>query len=454
MRTRRLVPVGMVSAGVLLVAACTTPGSDSGSAEESADTVSEEITAPVTPEQVAELGDVTLRVWADAGEQATLDHLIPLFEEKYPNVTVDVTVKSFDDLTKTVVNAMNTDSAPDVAQGNQGYQVDGALVRAGLVRPLDDVAAAYGWEDTYSSYSLAQFRWNDDGARWGEGTLYGNSPVTQYIGVYYNQELLGRAGVDVPESWADFEASLPKLKDAGITPIEFGNSDKQAAMHLFGAVSGRCQSADEVNEWVAGVEGADFRSDCNSDTAATLVDWVDQGYVSSGYDGVTMDDAAVRFADGEAAYFIGGDWLAQQISPRGGGGIGFTELTGADGGLVSTGASGMGWHVSSRTDVLPAAVAFLGELHGSDYAQALADQNRVPIAGTDVTSDDPLMDDDLVAARRLLEDDGQTAYLDWATDTMYDEFGSRLQELLAGRIGPDEFTSAVQDNWTAFQDAG
>jgi len=442
----------LVAAGALLVAGCSAPGSDDGSAGDSSDAAAEEITAPVTPEEVAELGDVTMRIWAEAGEEATLNHLVPIFEKKYPNVTVDVTIKSFDDLTKTVVNAMNSDSAPDLAQGNQGYQVDGALVQAGLVRPLDDVAEAYGWEDDYSEYSLNQFRWNEDGSRWGEGTLYANSPVTQYIGVYYNKDLLAEAGVEPPESWADFEASLPEIKSAGITPIEFGNSDKQAAMHLFGAVSGRCQTADEVNDWVAGVEGADFRSECNNQTAATLVDWVNQGYISSGYDGVTMDDAALRFGDGSAAYYIGGDWLAQQISPRGGN-IGFTELTGEHGKLVATGASSMGWHVSSKTEVLPAAVAFLGELHSPDYAQALADQKRVPITGgDDVTSDDPLLNDDLIAARRLLDDNGQTAYLDWSTDTMYDEFGSRLQELLAGRIGPEDFTEAVQANWAAFQE--
>lgn len=446
MRTIRPV-LGLTAALAALATACGAPGS-SATDDETADVAT--IDAPVSKADVEKLGDVTLQVWADAGEQATLDHYVPAFEKKYPNVDVQLTVKSFDDLTKTVVNAMNGDDPPDVAQGNQGYQVDGALVEAGLVRPLDDVAEVYGWEKDFGGYPLDQFRWNEQGTQWGTGKLYGNSPVTQYIGVFYNEKLLDRAGVQPPKSYADLVASLPKLKANGTTPIQFGNSDKQASMHLFGSVAGRCQEAADVNDWVAGKKGTTFVTDCNRQAAQTLREWVQKGYLSAGYDGVTMDDAAVKFAKGDAAYFVGGDWLAQQISEYGKH-FGFTVPTNADGKRVTTGGSGMPWHISAKMDVTPAAIAFVAGLHEAEYAQHLVDQVRVPIVQADVQADDPLMSDDLAAAREVLDDGGQTAYLDWSTDTMYDEFGSRLQELLAGRISADEFLTAVQENWAEFQ---
>lgn len=446
MQTTRL-GLGIIAATVLLATACGAPGTPAS--ENTADATT--IDAPLTADDVAKLGDVTLRVWADSGDKATLDHYVPRFEKKFPNVDVRVTIKSFDDLTKTVVNAMNGDNPPDVAQGNQGYQVDGALVEAKLVRPLDDVAKAYGWEDDFAGYPMDQFRWNDKGTQWGSGKLYGISPVTQYIGVFHNERVLDKAGVEPPTTYEELEASLPKIAASGATPIEFGNSDKQASMHLFGALAGRCQPADDVNDWVAGVKGTSFVNDCNKGAATTLRDWVKKGYVSSGYDGVTMDDAAVRFAKGSAAYYIGGDWLAQQISPHGKR-FGFTVPTGPNGKRVITGGSGMGWHISAKSKSTEAAAAFIAGLHETGYAQALVDQVRVPIVEADVRADDPLLADDVAAARALLDDNGQTAYLDWSTDTMYDEFGSRLQELLAGRIGPDEFLSAVQENWSAFQE--
>jgi raffinose/stachyose/melibiose transport system substrate-binding protein len=62
---------------------------------------------------------------------------------------------------------------PDVVAGNQGYQVDGELVKAGLILPLEKYARAYGWEQSFSPLALQQFKWSSDGKPFGTGTLYG-----------------------------------------------------------------------------------------------------------------------------------------------------------------------------------------------------------------------------------------------------------------------------------------
>ena len=131
-------------ATALAITGCSSPGSDTASEANTADA----IYSPVTVEEVAALGDVTLDVWADAGEEKTMKILIPQYEAMYPNVKVNLTLKGFDDLMKTVVPALAGDPAPDVVQGNQGYSVDGALVKAGLIRKLTDVSKAYGWDSS------------------------------------------------------------------------------------------------------------------------------------------------------------------------------------------------------------------------------------------------------------------------------------------------------------------
>src|SRR5665647_2395303 len=123
-------------AGLAVVAACGAPG---GTAATTSADASEKISEPVTAAQIADLGDITLKVWADAGEEATLNRLVPLYEEAYPNVKVDVTFKGWDDLMGTVVNALNSDDPPDVTNGNQGYAIMGTMVAGGLLRPLDDI---------------------------------------------------------------------------------------------------------------------------------------------------------------------------------------------------------------------------------------------------------------------------------------------------------------------------
>jgi len=57
------------------------------------------------------------------------------------------------------------------------------------------------------------------------------------------------------------------------------------------------------------------------------------------------------------------------------------------------------------------------------------------------------------AGASMFADSGLTFYLDWATDTMYDVYTSKLQEFMAGRIDASVMMQAIQDNWTKFQES-
>ena len=108
----------------------------------------------------------------------------------------------------------SSDDPPDVFGGNQGYQLDGELVKAGLILPLTEYAKAYGWEDSYSPETLQQFEWTDDGRTFGEGTLWGVAQTGQSIGVFANKKKLADAGVDPAslKTFDDFDAALAKLR--------------------------------------------------------------------------------------------------------------------------------------------------------------------------------------------------------------------------------------------------
>jgi raffinose/stachyose/melibiose transport system substrate-binding protein len=364
--TRFIRRTGVVAIGltaVLGVAGCSAPGGgSSGTAAEHT-----EVTGPVAPDQVAELGDVTLSVWADQGEQDFMDLFVPVFTERYPNVEVDIEYKSFNDLTATVLNAMNSDDAPDVAQGNQGWATDGALVKAGLVRPLDDVVAAYGYADVAGS-AIGQLQWSDDGAVFADGAVYGMSPDNQMVGLFYNQHKLAALEVDVPSTLDELQDALAAAKDAGETPIVLGNSDKASAMQTFSLVQGALTPADDTRAWIAGEDGADFAAGSNVEALDTFASWVDSGYVSAGYDGTSPDDAAAAFAQGEGVFFVGGNWYAGAIQD--GDAFGFTPGL-EDGEYASSGSFGMPWHVSSRSDAELAALAWVGMLTSAEAAPLL-----------------------------------------------------------------------------------
>ncbi|MFC4564946.1 ABC transporter substrate-binding protein [Nocardiopsis mangrovi] len=437
----------------LTATACGAPGGaeQTGPYQLSAE---ETVNEPFTAEQVAELGDITLRVWADQNEQGTLEELIPAYEETYPNVTVEPTYKSYDDLMSTVVPALQAGGgdAPDLVQGNQGYSVDGALVQGGLIRPMDDLAEAYGWTDGVSPSFLASMSWDETGMRFGQGTLYGISPVSQLVSVFYNKDILSAAGVEPPETFEDLEAALEAVQERGEQPLILGNAEQYPAFQLFGVIQGAYSEPLGLTEWISGTSGSDFVNEGNLQAADKLVEWAEAGYIQDGYNGLAEADAVTSFAEGDGAFLIGGDWNAEALVAAEADNVGFLPPpTGESGGHVTQGGSGLPWHINAETESLPAAAAFLAMQQDAEFAQTLADLGRIPATSPDVEGATPLAQETIDAANALMADDGQIGYLDWATDSMYDTLAAETQELLDGRKSTDEFLSNVQTDWRQFQ---
>lgn len=449
---RRGLALTACGTAALLVAACSPPGGDADSSDSEAQTST--ISEPVTAEEIAELGDIELTVWAEAGEEETLDAFVPEFEERYPNVTVQTSVRSIDDLVTTVVNALNGDNPPDVAQGNQGFGTDGALVEAGLIRSLDDIATAYGWDEAFNDQLLGPMQWESDGSQFRSGDLYGISPVANNIGIFYNEEILADAGVEVPTTFAELEEALAAVAANGDLPIMLGNAEQWPALHVYGALLGTFAEADEVNEWISGTQGATFETEDNLAAAEQLVQWADEGYFGQAYNSVGVDDAAARFGGGDGAFMFAGDWYAPAVIESGGEEFGFmAPPVGPSGSVASIGSVSFPWHISSRTDVEPAAIAFVAEMNSPENAELLAEVNRIPVNADDVQAPGPMAADLVAVNDELMAADGQIDYPDWATPNLYSVFGSELQNLMDGRTGAEDFLAAIQTEWDDFHEA-
>lgn len=411
------------------------------------------LTAPVTAADVAALGDVTLRVWADAGEEAMLDKLVPLYEQTYPNVKVELTLKGWDDLMGTVVNAMNSNTPPDITNGNQGFAVMGTMVRAGLVRPLDDFITAYGIDKGVPASGFASMRWNDDGTAWGEGHIYAMGGATQPLGVFYNKAKLEALGIEQPQSIDDLQTALAAASKAGEQPIMLGNADQYPlGSHVLGILIDMYSSVDEINNWIAGTEGSTFDTPGIRKALETLTAWGEAGYFGQGYDGRSLDDAVASFGAGQGVFFLGGSFNGARLAAIDPDAFGFVLLRGESGEYVTTGTFGTPWHISSKTKLEPAALAFLGMMLSPDFAQAYADVSRLPNANlTTVTPTGSMHEAQLAAARALFADGEFVGYLDWATPTMQRTMGTQAQMLLAGRADIDSFIATVQDDWSNYQ---
>jgi raffinose/stachyose/melibiose transport system substrate-binding protein len=434
-----------------------TPGEDKPN-EQAAGTPADQ----VKTDGFEDLGPVTLKVISAEGSGGPRDALKALsksFEEKYPNVTVDISFRDFAAWTKQAKLVASSDNPPDVFAGNQGYQLDGELVKAGLILPLTEYAKAYGWDQSYSPETLQQFEWTDDGQKFGEGTLWGVAQTGQSVGVFTNKKKLAAAGIDPAslKTFDDFDAALAKLRDslpADEPVIALGNKDQYAAIHLWGGIQGAYTAAQDVRDWIFQKDGATFDAPGNLTSLEKLKEWADKGYFGKPdqYNSRNDSDAAIAFGKGEGALMIGGNWNASTAREGLGDDAGFFNMPpGESGDVVAIGSASFPMHISAKTKQPDLAAAFLDWITGPSAGQELVDTQQVP-AATDGTAEpgDSLGKEVKAGWDQLVEDGGLTLYPDWSSPTMLQTMGQSFQELLVGRATPQDVVKRMQDDWEEY----
>src|SRR5690349_6827804 len=225
--------VAGLAAGLALALGACTPGSGS------APSTQQSGLAPISKDVGSE--PVTLTVWdqntGDEGIGAAQKQLNDAFTKKYPNVTIKRVSRSFSDLKTTLKLALSGKDAPDVVQANQGYPDMGAFVKAGYLRPMNDYSQLYGWNDYYPESFLKLNSFSADGKQWQGDNLYGVSQTGELVGLYYNKQLLAKAGISsAPTTLAELNDDLAKVKAAGTLPMAYGDVEKSPGIHFYGLV--------------------------------------------------------------------------------------------------------------------------------------------------------------------------------------------------------------------------
>jgi raffinose/stachyose/melibiose transport system substrate-binding protein len=408
------------------------------------------------------LGPVTLKVISaegSGGPQDALKALSKSFEAKYPNVTVKLTFRDFSSWIKQAKLVASSNNAPDVFSGNQGYQLDGELVKAGLIKPLTEYAKAYGWDKSYSPETLQQFMWTDDGKTFGKGTLWGVAQTGQSVGVFANKKKLDAAGIDPAslKTFDDFQAALAKLRatlPASEPVISLGNKDQYGAIHMWGGIQGAFTPAQDVRNWIFQQDGATFDSPGNLKSLQVLKSWADKGYLGKGdsFNSLNDSDAAIAFSKGKGAFLIAGNWNAATAKQGlGDDAIFFNMPPGQSGDKVDIGSTSFPIHISAKSKNPDLAAAYIDWITGPSAGKTLVDTSQVP-AATDSTAEasDTLGKDLKTGWDQLVEDGGLTLYPDWSSPTMLQTLGQTFQEMLAGRISPQEVISKTQSDWEAY----
>src|SRR4051794_8999977 len=441
----------MALAAVAVAGCGATPGGSSDKKSSAPTTTPIPTTETSAKPDISKVGNVTLKVWDQqvrGGQNEEVEELNKQFMAKYPNVKIERTKKSFDDLQKTLKLAVSGPDAPDVVQANQGYPQMGAMVKAKLLRPITDYAKVYGWNDRWSPPLLAVNSFSPDRKGFGTGDLYGVSQNGEIVGVYYNKAMVPNP----PTTFDEFEQSLADFKAKGKTPIMFGNLEAWPGIHEYETVLGQTADKQAVRDFVFSKQGASFDNPEFQAGAAKLVDWVKKGYINKDFAGTKYDPAWQAFAKGKSPYTIAGTWITPEAEKILGDKLGFMLMPGKDpNSPVSLGGEDLPWAIPSSAKQPDVAAAYIDFLTDANAAKVLVDTgNPLPAMNGSPAPTSGTGADIANAWKKLNAADGLIPYLDYTTPTFSDEVTSAIQNLLGGKQDPAQFTKGVQQKYDAW----
>ena len=203
--------------------------------------------------------------------------------------------------------------------------------------------------------------------------------------IWANADVLSVNGIEMPTTWAEFNAAADKLKAAGITPLAHGGQAWQDAT-VFEAVA-------------LGVGGPEFfqkafvdldEATLTSDKMMAVFDQMRKmrGYVDDNFSGRDWNLATAMVMNGEAAFQIMGDWAKGEFMAAG-------KVPGKDFLCASTPGDGFLYNVDSFAmfgvdgDDKKAGQMLLAELIVGPSFQKVFNLNKGSIpARTDVALDE------------------------------------------------------------------
>ncbi len=251
----------------------------------------------------AEGGASEVTVWTltqEGERQEVWDAAVEAFEEANPGITIVTEERATDPHKDALRQAAGTDAGPDIYRYWGGAGLGGELVEVGMSADLTQYYEEYGWEDQLTPTALQN------------ATQYGGYHGVPFIqateAVFYNKALFEQAGItEVPTTYEELVQAAQTLKDAGITPMEFGGTVNWHVMRLLDSLIETFCGAEKADELTQG-DGDWGAEPCVTEAFTEFKMWGDE-YLNEGFMAMSNDDASQLFFSGQAAMTIEGNWF-------------------------------------------------------------------------------------------------------------------------------------------------
>ena len=239
----------------------------------------------------AQYGQNTNNWWADFQDE---------FNAAYENINLTVEVISWNDISTVVNTRVSNNQAPDILNIDlfAAYQADGLLLPA----------EQYVSDETYAKLYPAFLEQSVV-----DGTVWAIPDLASARALYYNEDILTAAGVEVPTTWDELKAACEAIKayDSTIYPwgIDMTTDEGQAAFAYYIWNNGG-DFTDAEGNWT-------LNSDKNVEAIEYAIDLVNSGYTNTDPANETRYALQDMLGAGKLAMMIGPNSIPTYVSDGG-----------------------------------------------------------------------------------------------------------------------------------------
>lgn len=173
------------------------------------------------------------------------------------------------------------------------------LASVGAVANIGDFLKEAGQYDAYVPVTLKYQTFDE-----GEMYLLPTAFNAEYF--WYNKQIFEDNNLEIPKTMDELMEVCQKLKDAGITPISVGSTDKWPLLRYLGQYPFRMTGNQFIEDASKGLES--FTSDVGLAGINYLQKLGTNGYFQEGFGAATNSDAIDYFLGGKAAIYYTGTW--------------------------------------------------------------------------------------------------------------------------------------------------
>jgi ABC-type glycerol-3-phosphate transport system substrate-binding protein len=320
----------------------------------------------------------TVRMWSWYSEQeAEFPKLVEKFQAANPNIKVENRIfGNPDQYLPALQAAVAGGDVPEIfAPHTRALTYGTGGISADLKAELGDDFLADFFESANQEYTL-------------DGKQYAVGWMAQTFGLFYNPEIMEKAGVDAEsiETWDDLMAAAPKIKAADKYGVSISCNPGTSAMDFFLPLL--TQVSDDPTFFLRldqGLDGITWEDPVVVQALELQKRIVDAGVFQPGTTGTSGEQASQLFYTEKAAMLFNGSWTPQNLVQNASKEF-VKKYKVMKNPAIRTGAkhwtanqAGAGWAVSETSKNKDAALTFLKFLYEeANYSPAMNNSNSMP----------------------------------------------------------------------------